>query len=172
MVETVLTKSPTEEEKKIITAEELDWERFEIVLDLCYEYYISDTAKPDLAALCRIMVKISKEFHGEIFNAIPERGRNRLIGERVVKAVSYDHKVGGTKPITNKAVFQSLVAQLVERAHQDGHPKNKTEQRQVRTAFQVTADLLYRYGIRNKGKKYSVSTISNWCDQKSLNSAK
>lgn len=172
MVETILTRSPTEEEVKRFEAVALDWERFVILLDLCYEHYISESAKPDLSKLCILIVQISKDFKGEIPDSIPESGRHTLIGERVVKAVSYGHKVGGKKPITNKAVFQSLVAQLVDRAHRDGHPKNKTAQTQIRTAFEVTADLMYRYGIRNMGKKYSASTISNWCDEKSLNPTK
>lgn len=163
--ETGIFAKPTEEEAKKTKAKELDWKRFGILLDMCYEFYISDTSKPDLAVFCQLMVRISQDFQGEILTFIPERWRNRLIGEMVVKAVRYDHgRVFGTKPMTNKAVFQSLVVKLVDLAYRDGHPKNKTSQKAGTTAFQFTADLIYRYGITNNGRKYSASTISNWCN--------
>jgi hypothetical protein len=166
MGNTVLTSQPTKEQLARDSAEELDWERFTILLDICYEHYIEPTTKADLARFCRLLVDISDDFSGDEIDQVPSRGRDRLIGERVYKAVRYDqNRTAGNTPVSNKTVFRKLVNDLVDLAHErEGRSKNKTEQTSTTPAFKFVAKLLYKYGITNNGKEYSASTISDWCD--------
>jgi len=164
MAETILGAPLSEEHKKELEAQNLDWQRFCILLGICYEFYISDESKNDLAGFCKLIVTIREDFEGEHYQSMADRGCDRLIGELVIKAVKHDG-VSGKQKVSNRNVFRKLVAGLVEMSNEDGHSKNKTEQTFRQTAFGFTADLLYKYGITNKGRKFSESTISNWCDE-------
>jgi hypothetical protein len=165
MVDTLLTRESTAEEKKLSNDQNLDWLRFSTLLEICYEHYISDDSKNDLAGFCEIIVAISEDYVGQVYPILPINARNRMVGELVSKAVKHDRTgVPGKVPVSNKAVFRRLVAELVDRAHQDGHPKNKVSQTSMSTAFEVVADILERYGITNNGARYSPKTISNWCN--------
>ena len=85
---------------------------FSILLALCYEHYISDSTKPDLANLCRMIVTIGEDFSGEGLHYIPSKGRNRMIGEIITKAVEYDDdRKSGKTPMSNKVVY-SMVNQV------------------------------------------------------------
>ena len=144
----------------------LDWERFDTMLEICYKHYMSGYTNDDLAIFCRMIVNIGKDFEGEELEVIPHIGRNRRLGELITMAVTHEHeRVAGKVRISNKEVFKRLVYDLVDKAHQDGHPKNKTTQTNQKTAFQFVADLMGTYGVLSKeGRPYSASTISNWCD--------
>jgi len=165
MGDSILTGERAEDDIARERAEELDWQRFIILLDLCYEHYIDSRTKADLAHFCRLLVDIGDDFTRDDHTRIPSRGRNQLIGERVYKAVVHDRvRTPGMTPVSNKMVFRKLVSDLVDRAHREGRPKNKTIQIYKTPAFEFVADLLYKYGITNNGRRYSASTISDWCD--------
>lgn len=170
MRKTLLFETPEQkiERNKKDGQKDKDWERLRILHEICYEHYTSVDTKPDLAAFCRLIVTISDDFEGDEFSFMPRKGVDRLVGEITSKAVRFDlirSSTGRTK-VSNKAVFKSLVKSLVERAVKEGHSKNKTSQTENDTAFEVISNLLYKYGITNGGKKYSPSTISNWCEPK------
>jgi len=146
-----------------------DWERYWVMLDLCFEHYVLKDTKSDLTHFCRMIVNIGNDFEGEELSSIPNEGRHKKVGELVSQAVAHDiGKVPGKTPVSNKEVFKGLLLKLVDQAHQDGHPKNKTAQTEKETAFQFVADLMAKYGFLNRdGRAYSASTISNWCDEAS-----
>lgn len=176
MGNTILPGERTEEQLTKESAEQLDWKRLTILLDICYEHYTDPATKADLARFCRMLVDISDGFDGDGFDCAPAWGRDRLIGERVYKAVQYDQGItAGKTPVSNKTVFKELVSELVDEAHRRGYPKTidtTTSEKEkdglhknidTNTAFKEVAELLYKYGITNKGRKYSSSTISDWC---------
>lgn len=80
MDESLLGGDFTEERANQVKAEKLDWDRFELLLDLSYEYYISDESKSDLAGFCRLIVSIGDDFEGEGYQSLPLRGCSHLIG--------------------------------------------------------------------------------------------
>jgi len=159
---TILTEDRTEEDVAHDEAVALDWERFQILLNICFEHYTHVDTKLSLENFTRMVVTIGNDFTGDTFDKIPKKGRDRLLGEIITKAVNHDMKKHRDP---NKVVFKSLVKDLVERAHDDDHKKSKAPSHDV-TAFEFVAGLLFKYGIKNQGQKYSSSTISNWCDKK------
>ena len=109
-----------------------------------------------------MVVTIGNDFTGDTFDKIPKKGCDRLLGEIITKAVNHDTKKHRDP---NKVVFKSLVKGLVGLAHDDGRKKSKAPSHD-KTAFEFVADLLFKYGIKNQGQKYSSSAIGNWCDKK------
>lgn len=152
--------------------EDLDWQRYRILLEVASEHYVAVSTKPDLDVLTRMVVQISEDFEGERLERIPDRGRHRLIGEMIERAVLHDRdRESGTAPVNNKQVFKGLVRDLIDEAHRRGHVKtlrDGDERREATkkglslTAYEFVSDLLAGYGITNNGKPYAPSTLANW----------
>jgi hypothetical protein len=166
--ETILTAELSEESRKQLETEEKDWVRFKLIIQICFEHYISAGAKMELEKFVRLIVGISRDFEGDELEVVPERGRYRIIGEYITKAVRVDlGRVPGDIPISSKSIFKPYVKDLVEMAYLDGYKKNKKSQTRKPSAYEVVAGLLYKYGITNNGQRYSASTICNWCSENS-----
>ncbi len=161
MAKSILTDKPSEAQIRQREAEKLDWQRFEILINTCLEHYIAIDTNADLKNFCTIVVNISNRFEGEEYEKIPNKGKHRLLGEVIEKAVNHDsiRKANGRKLVNHKQAFKSLVIKLVNLAHHNGY-KLINE-----SAYEYVATLLKQYGISDpKGHPYSGSTIRKWCN--------
>lgn len=165
MGNTILGQEPKEDEIKQWETEKLDWQRFEIILNICLEHYIAIDTKPELATFCRMVVNIANKFNGELFETIPNNGKHRLLGEVIETAVNHDkHRESkGKIDVNHKQTFKSLVKKLVNLAHDNGY-KLINE-----SAYEFVSTLLKQYGVNDpKGHPYSGSTIRKWCEASSV----
>lgn len=160
---TLLTEDLSKEQIAENEAIDLDWERFQILLDTCFKYYIRDDTKSDLESFCKIVVNIGNDYSGATFKDIPFKGRDRLIGKVIREAVDFEHgkkKREKGDPVSHCRIFSSLVRDLIAEAdNKDGLKGNK---KLDKNAYTVVADLIYKYGITNNGKPYKANTICNW----------
>lgn len=117
MNKTLLGQQPTKEEIKNDTLEDQDWERYNILLNILCDAYINNDIKK-LENMCLMAFKIAKNFKGTILPSIPKRGRDRMIGSIVMKALS-------EKPLSNSpsppAPLKKLIVELVKIATNDGY---------------------------------------------------
>ena len=162
-METILggDKPKTAEDIAHEKAESLDWRRFETLLHICYEHYIHNDTKPNLANFTRMVFNIGNDFTGETFAEIPSKGRDRLICEVIRDAIKHERKreVAGKQLVSSAQTFRTLVIGLIKMAHDK---ENKPLDKSKNGAAEFVAGLLFKYGITNNGEKYAASTINDW----------
>lgn len=142
--ETILTRGITKEQQWQRDCEANDWKRYQILLDLICEGYLADEMKFDRA--CVLAVDMVKDFEGEGFQILPERGRSRLLGDFLIKLVAEKRPL--IKSTRLPGSIKKITAELVKIAKsRDGHLLTREGSALKKSAYDVIAARMCKYGI-------------------------
>lgn len=163
---TLLTQELSLEAKEKLEGESRDWERFQSLLDLLFDAYVEDE-KMTTDKLCLWAVTFAKEFEGEYLPRIPSRGRDRMIGQLIMKAIS--HRSPDIRATKNyPGTIKRIVFELVNYANQtDGYVKIKTDniiKNEQLSAFKRVAEILTRVGV-----EISEASVAKYYEQLNKN---
>lgn len=104
--DTILGSPVTPEERDKRSAEEQDWDRYRILLDVLFEGYENgDILMPDLV---RIAVNCGKDFAGDSLLSLPPGGRHQVLGQFIEKAAATEPKRTASKLRSNQPLPDSL----------------------------------------------------------------
>ena len=139
-----LTARETAVEKKQRNGEAREWDQFQILLNVCREAYVNGEIDTD--KLCFYVTTVAKEFEGDFLLSIPERGRNRLIGDMLMRAMS-ERPPKVKKPKILPRTLKTLISGLVKMASEDGYVLARESIDPKGTAYDRVKKILEDMGI-------------------------